>query len=77
MGTGNLELGDAQAVTVPSGVTIEEVMVESGDHVVKGDVLAAIDKNSVAEAVAQLQDEINDLDTQILEYQEEDDEEAD
>lgn len=76
MGTGNLEFDDAQAVTVPSGVTIEEVMVESGDHVVKGDVLAAIDKNSVTEAVAQLQDEINDLDTQILEYQEEDDEET-
>lgn len=67
VGTGNLELDDAQAITVPSGVTIEEVMVESGDHVVKGDVLAAIDKNSITEAVTQLQEEIDDLDTQILE----------
>ena len=76
VGTGNLELDDAFAVTVPSGVSIEEVMVESGDHVIKGDVLASIDKNSVLEAVAALQEEIEELDAQILEEQEEDGEET-
>ena len=37
-GTGNLELDDAEAVTIPSGLTIEDVLVESGDYVSAGTV---------------------------------------
>lgn len=32
-GTGNLELDDAEAVSIPSGLTIGDVLVESGDYV--------------------------------------------
>lgn len=35
VGTGNLALTDAQSQTIPSGIEIEEVLVESGDQVKK------------------------------------------
>ena len=55
IGTGNLELDEAQAVTIPSGLTVSEVYVESGDQVSAGTVLASVDKSSVLSAVKTVQ----------------------
>ena len=71
VGTGNLELGDSQAVTIPSGVVVDQVLVESGDSVAQGDTLATVDTASVVSAMAQVQEEITALDEEISENQEE------
>lgn len=73
VGTGNLTLADAQSQTIPSGIEIEEVMVESGDQVTKGDTIATVSKASVLKAVEETQEEIQELDDQISECQEDDD----
>ncbi len=43
IGTGNLEADASESITIPSGIVIEEVKVESGDSVSEGDVLAVVD----------------------------------
>ena len=58
VGTGNLELDEAQEVTIPSGLTVSDVYVESGDQVLAGTVLASVDKSSVLSAVDNVQEEL-------------------
>lgn len=65
VGTGNLELNASSAVQIPSGVTVKETKAESGDAVSKGDVLATVDKSSVIEALAEVQEAIDSIDEQI------------
>lgn len=74
VGTGNLTLDDAQAVTVPSGLKIEEVFVEDGDYVSAGTVLATVEKSSVLSAVEEIQAEMTELDERISECQKDDEE---
>ena len=62
VGNGNLELAEAEDQDAPSGLEISEVMVESGDEVKEGDVLAVVDESSILEAMEQVQDEISQLD---------------
>lgn len=65
VGTGNLELKASETVQIPSGITVKEVKVESGDAVAKGDVLATVDKTSVLEVLSTVQESIEDIDDQI------------
>lgn len=74
VGTGNLELDEAKAVTIPDGLTIKEVFVESGDHVSAGTVLATVDSSSVLDAVENVQSELTELDDKISTCQEDDEE---
>ena len=74
VGTGNLELAEAEDQDAPSGLEISEVMVESGDDVKEGDVLAVVDESSILEAMEQVQEEISQLDESIQEYQDSDEE---
>ena len=74
VGTGNLELDEATAVTIPEGLTVKEVFVESGDHVSAGTVLATVDSSSVLEAVENVQSELTELDEKISTCQEDDEE---
>lgn len=76
VGTGNLEAQEAVSLKIPSGITISQVKVESGDHVSKGDVLAYADTASVLSAIEEVQNEIASLDEEIYEIQEGDEEEA-
>ena len=69
VGTGNLEPDEAQAVTIPSGLTVSDVYVESGDQVSAGTVLASVDRSSVLSAVENVQEEIEELDEKISECQ--------
>ena len=74
VGTGNLELAEAEDQDAPSGLEISEVMVESGDEVKEGDVLAVVDESSILEAMEQVQEEISQWDESIQEYQDSDEE---
>lgn len=74
VGTGNLELAEAEDQDAPSGLEISEVMVESGDEVKEGDVLAVVDESSILEAMEKVQEEISQLDESIQEYQDSDEE---
>lgn len=65
VGTGNLEVDDSYSVTIPSGIVIEEVKVEGGDCVSKGDVLAVLNQVSVLSAMETVQGEIEALDKKI------------
>lgn len=74
VGTGNLELDEAEAVKIPSGLTIKEVLAESGDYVAEGTVLATVDTASVLSAVEDIQEELDALDEQISDCLEDEDE---
>lgn len=76
VGTGNLEADTQVSLKIPSGITISEVKVESGDHVSSGDVLAEVDSSSVYEAMEEVQEKIEALDEQIADLQEDTDEET-
>ena len=64
-GSGTLANVDTETVSVPSGVEVTEILVESGDTVQEGDLLATVDMASVRTAMSDLQEEIENLDDQI------------
>ena len=64
-GSGTLTNVDTETVSVPSGVEVTETLVEFGDTVQEGDLLATVDMASVRTAMSDLQGEIEDLDDQI------------
>ena len=64
-GSGTLANVDEEIITVPDGVTIDEVVVSASDKVHKGDTLATLDMASVLSAMASVQDELDDLDDEI------------
>lgn len=50
---------------IPTGIIIDEVLVESGDYVSEGDTLMTVDIASVTAKIAAVQDSITSLDEQI------------
>jgi len=64
-GTGILSNVDAETVTVPAGVELTEILVENGDTVTQGQLLATADMATVRSAMSSLQDKIEDLDDAI------------
>lgn len=64
-GTGTLESVDAEEVTLPAGVEVEEVLVSAGDTLKAGDAIATVKSASVMTALASAQDKLDDLDDQI------------
>lgn len=64
-GSGMLLNVDTEIISVPSGVEVTEILVEFGDEVEEGDLLAVVDMASVRTAMSELQEEIEDLDDQI------------
>jgi len=67
VGTGTLQNDTAGAVRIPEGLTMEEVLVESGDAVQEGDVLAKVNAASVLKALSEAQEELEALDGEINE----------
>lgn len=66
--TGSVSNGAATDVVVPTGIKVKEVLVESGDTVEEGQVLATLDEASIAsellevkENIESVEDEIDDL----------------
>ena len=64
-GKGVLADEGLEAVSVPDGVTLTEMLVEAGDTVTEGQALASVDMSSVLTAMADLQSALEDLDDQI------------
>lgn len=67
VGTGNLESASAENVYLPKGIEVEEVLVDSGEHVEEGAVLAKLDAASITNKMLSIQEEIDDLDEEINE----------
>lgn len=76
VGTGNLECDTAVSQKIPSGITVEEVNVESGDLVKKGQMLATVSHLSVLTAMADTQESIDSLEQQIENYEDGTDEDS-
>lgn len=66
-GSGLLEQEDTEKITVPAGVSVDEVVAESGDLVQTGDLLAKVDMASVMNALSQTQEQLKTLDKSIRE----------
>ena len=64
-GNGVLTEEDLEEISVPSGVEVNEVVVDAGDSVVKGDLLATVDMSTVMTSLTALQDQMNQLDNAI------------
>ncbi|MEA5002690.1 MAG: biotin/lipoyl-binding protein [Christensenella sp.] len=65
VGSGNLTAQNTTDIKIPSGVTVENVLVEAGDTVAAGDPLATLDAASVKTALAETQTTLASLDSQI------------
>ena len=64
-GSGMLLNVDTETISVPADVEVTEILVEYGDTVEEGDLLAVVDMATVRTAMSELQEEIEDLDDQI------------
>ena len=64
-GNGVLTEEDLEEISVPSGVEVNEVMVDAGDAVTEGDLLATVDMATVMTSLSALQDQMNELDKAI------------
>lgn len=66
---GSLTAQEAETLSIPEGVDITELLVENGDQISAGDVIARVDKVSVMSAVTQVQDALNELNEACAELQ--------
>lgn len=64
-GSGTLLNVDEESITVPAGVTIDEVVVSANETVTKGQVLARVNTVSVLNAMDDVQEQMSTLDSQI------------
>ena len=64
-GSGILSNVDSETIEVPAGVELLEILVENGETVAEGQLLATADMATVRSAMSDLQAEINSLDDQI------------
>ena len=64
-GSGILSNVDTETIEVPAGVELTEILVENGEIVAEGQLLATADMATVRSAMSDLQKEIEDLDDQI------------
>jgi HlyD family secretion protein len=70
-GTGSLTDSDTEDYEIPDNVDIDEVIVEVGDKVEKGQVLAKINTNSVLAAMYEIQSKMDAIDKQLQKASEE------
>ncbi|NLB10357.1 MAG: hypothetical protein GX834_04740 [Clostridiaceae bacterium] len=64
-GSGNMEDEDVEAVEILSIVEIEEIIVEIGDRIEEGDLIAKVEMSSVVSSLSYLQDKLDALDEQL------------
>lgn len=64
-GSGMLLNVDTEVIDLPSGVEVTELLVQTGDEVKEGELLAIADMATVRTTMSRLQEEIEDLDDQI------------
>ena len=64
-GSGTIRDMDTEEISVPAGVKITEVLVESGNKVLSGDVLATVENADVLNALADVQKQIDAKDAEM------------
>lgn len=64
-GGGTLQAEEAVSVTLPEGVRLTELLVKNGDTVKAGDAIARVDRVTVMQAIADIQEELASLQTQL------------
>ena len=64
-GSGTLMNVDEESLSMPSGVTVEEVLVSAHDEVREGQLLVKADTASVLTAMSSLQEELSSIDSEI------------
>lgn len=64
-GTGVLAAVDAESISVPTGVEVEEVLAAAGDTLKEGDPIAKVKMSSVMTALSDTQKSLDELDDQI------------
>ena len=64
-GSGTIRDEDTEEISVPAGVKITEVLVESGDKVLSGDVLATVENADVLNALVDVQKQIDAKDAEM------------
>ena len=60
-GSGSLTVADKIEIKVPSELSVSEKLVEAGDSVSRGDILATIDKTSVVSTIVSLQSDLDSV----------------
>lgn len=63
--SGNLESAETIDVTVPLGVKVEKITVESGDEVTKGQTLAKLNKASVTSLLLEVQKSLDSIEDEL------------
>lgn len=63
--SGVLAAADSESIAVPGDIAVTEYLVSNGDAVKAGDAIAAVDKNSVMAAIADVQELIDAVDEEI------------
>lgn len=66
-GSGSIEVANTVNVTVPTGIKVKKVLVESGDMVKKGQTLATLEANSIISALAEIEESIDLVDASLEE----------
>ena len=64
-GTGSVSNGAATDVVVPAGIKVKEVLVESGDTVEEGQVLATLDEASIASELLEVKENMESVEEEI------------
>ena len=64
-GSGTIQNVDTETVSIPTGVELTEILVDYGDAVETGKLIAIADMGTVRTALSELQESIDDLDDQI------------
>lgn len=69
-GSGSLEYEEADEITIPQTVEVNEIYVKASDTVEEGDILASVNSASVVAAMNEVQEELDALDEQLAELSE-------
>ena len=64
-GTGQLTDADTEALKLPKGVKVDEILVHVGQEVKEGDFLATVEPASVMKAMAEIQKTLTSLDEKL------------
>ncbi len=59
--SGNLEVSETIDITVPTGIKVDEIKVESGEEVTKGQTLAKLNKTSVTRLLVEVKDSLESI----------------
>ena len=64
-GSGTLSRDDPEDVVIPTGYTIDRILVDTGDTVAQGQALATVELNSLRTAIADIQSSIATIDEEL------------